>query len=126
MVFQERRQVPFDPFPWYVEEADEGKFPGQGRYTMDQYIESANEGEHGGNIYNLAVWKPDPGYEQDQRKYRLRKIPGKTLAESNGIEVDPKAPGGSTMAYVSGAGSQRSTLSHKTAAEREYEGYADA
>lgn len=124
----ETRQLPLDPEPWYVIEADSTEDPlsGNGRYSYAVWLDDANRSEYGGPVYNLAVWSPRQGYEQDQAKYRKERIPGKTLAESLGIEVDPKAPGGSTMVYVSGAGGQRSTASHKTAAEREYEGYADA
>lgn len=58
-----------DPKPWYVEEADEGRHDEQGRYSMDVYRKSAEEGEYGGPIYGLAVWKPRPGYEQNKEKY---------------------------------------------------------
>lgn len=53
------------------------------------------------------------------------KLPGKTLAESLGIEVDPKAPGGQTLGYVAGEGGQRSTRQHHVAASIEYDGFSD-
>ena len=61
--------LPLDPYPWYVEEADEGR-PPFGRYTIKQVSESADEGEWGGVVYNLAKWRPRPGYSQNREDYR--------------------------------------------------------
>lgn len=53
------------------------------------------------------------------------KLPGKTLAESLGIDVDPKAPGGQALLPSPTQGAQRSTRGHKTGAELAYDGFAD-
>lgn len=54
--------LPLDPEPWYVDEAGS-------RFTHDQVMESAGEGDHGGIVYNLAEWKPRPGYAQFREDY---------------------------------------------------------
>lgn len=60
--------VRLDPKPYYVVETDEGQ-PDGGRYTITEVDKSAGEGEWGGTLYNLAQWKPRPGYAQDRKDY---------------------------------------------------------
>lgn len=60
--------VRLDPKPYYVTEADEGQ-PDGGRYTVEEVSKSAGEGEWGGIVYNLATWKPRPGYAQNREDY---------------------------------------------------------
>lgn len=55
----------------------------------------------------------------------IRKIPGKTLAESLGIRVPDNAPGGQALLPHPEQGAQRSTRGHKTGAELDYDGFAD-
>lgn len=126
----EERKLPLDPKPYYVIEADEkdeGPESGAGRYTRAAYVEDMNQGEYGGTMSNLARFLPRKGYEQDEACYKVRqdRQPGKTLAESLGIEVDPKAPGGSSIGYLSGQGGQRSTRGHKVGSDIEYDGFSD-
>jgi hypothetical protein len=54
-----------------------------------------------------------------------QKIPGKTLAESLGLEIPDNAPGGQRMAPPTVSNSQRSTRGHKVGTEHEYEGFHD-
>lgn len=53
------------------------------------------------------------------------KLPGKTLAESLGLDIPENAPGGQRLAYVAGEGTQRSTRGHRMSNEIEYEGFHD-
>jgi hypothetical protein len=60
--------LPLDLYPWYVEEADDGK-PPFGRYTHADYNVSSEESEHGGIVYNLAKWAPREGFSQERKDY---------------------------------------------------------
>jgi hypothetical protein len=124
------RKLPLDPKPYYVIEAyenDEGPESGAGRYTRAAYVEDMNKGEYGGPMSNLARFLPREGYEQDEACYKVReeRLPGKTLAESLGIEVDPKAPGGQKMGYSGRAGDQSNTRGRQIHNELNYEGFHD-
>lgn len=120
--------LPLDPKPFYVVEADEkdlGPESDAGRYN---YADGAEEDDYGREttVAALAVWHPRKGYEQNRLAYRSAyKKPGMTLAESLGIEVDPKAPGGSSIGHLARTGDQRSTRGHKVGNEIEYEGFHD-
>lgn len=120
--------LPLDPKPFYVIEADEkdlGPESGAGRYS---YADGVAEDAYGREttVAALARFRPRKGYEQDRTVYRTAyKKPGMTLAESLGIEVDPKAPGGSSMGSLARTGDQRSTRGHKVGNEIEYEGFHD-
>lgn len=59
------------------------------------------------------------------RENQRRKLPGKTMAESLGIEVDPKAPGGQKMASAPDAGGQRNTRGRHLHTELETSGFSD-
>ena len=54
-----------------------------------------------------------------------KKLLGKTLAESLGIQVPDDAPGGQALLPHPEQGAQRSTRGHKTGAELAYDGFAD-
>lgn len=53
------------------------------------------------------------------------KQPGKTLAESLGIDVPDDAPGGARLPHVLSEGGQRTTARRADAAYIEYEGFSD-
>lgn len=121
-------RLPLDPKPFYVVEADEqdlGPESDAGRYD---YAAGTYEDEYGreSTVSALAVFHPRKGYEQNRLAYRSAyKKPGMTLAESLGIEVDPKAPGGSAIGHLSREGEQRSTRGQKVGNEIGYEGFHD-
>lgn len=55
-----------DPTPWIVEEIDEY----EARYSTEEYLKDSMKGDWGGHIYNLALFRPRPGYSQDRKDYQ--------------------------------------------------------
>lgn len=53
------------------------------------------------------------------------KLPGKTLAESLGIEVPDDAPGGARIDTLVAEGAQRSTRGARIAQSIDYDGFHD-
>jgi hypothetical protein len=70
LAVHERDAIPLDPKPYYVAEVDEGQGPDAGRYTVEAVRESANDGEWGGIVYNLASLAPRRDYSQNKEDYR--------------------------------------------------------
>lgn len=53
------------------------------------------------------------------------KLPGKTLAESLGIQVPADAPGGQAIPVIVNEGAQRSSRARQSANEAGYSGFGD-